>query len=369
MTTRQPIPFLDIGKQYDSIREDAVEAFKRIADSTAYCQGPETLAFEKEFAEWSKASHCVSVNSGTSALHLALHCLDIKEGDEVITVPMTFVSTAWAILYVNAKPVFVDIDPIRRTMNPKQLENAITPRTKAIIPVHLYGMPADMNYIMEIADRHNIPVIEDAAQAHGATYKDRQVGAFGAASCFSFYPGKNLGALGEGGALLTESSDIAERARRLRNHSQPERYHHDELGYNYRMDSIQAAMLRIKLKRLRAWNEARSKHAKKYRELLSGLPIGLPQEPEDSSSAWHLFVIETPERDKLAQALKDEGIMTGLHYPIPLHLQAAFEYLGYSEGEFPITEKLAKECLSLPLFPELTIEQIERVSNSIHKFF
>lgn len=359
------IPLLDLRAQYHVIREEALAAFDEIAESTAYAQGPAAKQFEQEFAAWCGVDHCVSVNTGTSALHLALRCLDIGPGDEVITVPMTFIATAWAIYYVGAKPVFVDIDPVRRTMDPNQLAKAITPRTKAIIPVHLYGQVADMQPILEIADKHGVPVIEDAAQAHGAQYQGRRAGMFGAMACFSFYPGKNLGALGEGGALVTNHKRYAERSRQLRNHAQSERYFHDELGYNYRMDSLQAAMLSLKLKHLDRWNLARAFRAIRYAELLDGLPITLPHRWHDSQSAWHCYVIESDHRDDIRAALTEASIDSGLHYPVPLHLQQACLDLGYRKGDFPNSERLSRRCLSLPMFAELTDGQMQRVATTI----
>jgi dTDP-4-amino-4,6-dideoxygalactose transaminase len=359
------IPLLDLKAQYHVIKAEAALAFAQIAESTAYAQGPAAKAFEDEFAAFCGVDHCVGVNTGTSALHLALRCLDIGPGDEVITVPMTFIATAWAVYYVGAKPVFVDIDPVRRTMDPAQLEKAITPKTKAIIPVHLYGQMADMAPILEIAERHGIPVIEDAAQAHGASYHGLRAGAHGCMSCFSFYPGKNLGAMGEGGALVTHDQRYAERARQLRNHAQSERYHHDEVGYNYRMDSLQAAILSLKLKHLHRWNVARAFRAQRYNELLEGLPLILPQKFADSRSVWHCYVIESDERDRLREALTKAEIESGLHYPVPLHLQKACADLGYQRGDFPHSEQLGQRCLSLPIFAELTDDQVQRVANTL----
>src|SRR5262249_12835232 len=251
-----PVQYLDLQSQYDPLRKEVLTALEEICESSKFAQGPATSNFETEFAAYCGVDHCVSLNSGTSALHLALRCLDVGPGDEVVAPSMTFIATAWAISYVGAKPVFVDIHPVRRTMDPDKLEAAITTRTKAIVPVHLYGMPAEMDRIMAIAERHGLPVIEDAAQAHGAKYRGKRVGQFGRIACFSFYPGKNLGAYGEGGALITNDASIAERARSLRDHAQSHRYFHDEIGYNYRMDSFQGAVLSIKLKRLDSWNAA-----------------------------------------------------------------------------------------------------------------
>jgi len=361
----EKIPLLDLPAQYRAVREEALAAFDRISASAAFAQGPDTAAFEKDFAAWCGAAECVGANTGTSALHLALHCLDIGPGDEVITAPMTFVATAWAISYVGAKPIFVDIDPGRRTLDPALLEKAITSRTKAIMPVHLYGLMADMDPIMDIASRHGIPVVEDAAQAHGARYKGKRAGTIGLMGCFSFYPGKNLGAFGEGGALVTDDPALAARARRLRNHAQGERYYHEELGYNYRMDSIQGAVLSLKLRKLDDWNRARGRHAQMYSSLLADLPLGLPATFPDSVSVWHLYVVESEQRDRLRHILSDGGIETGLHYPVPLHLQRAYSGLRHREGDFPASEELARRCLSLPMFPEMNEAQIERVVQTL----
>ncbi len=363
------IPLLDLRAQYHAIRDEACAMFDKIAESTAYAQGPATVTFEEEFARMCGVDHCVTVNTGTSALHLALRCLDIGPGDEVITVPMTFIATAWAVYYVGAKPVFVDIDPARRTMDPALLEKAITPRTKAIIPVHLYGQMADMKPILEIARRHDIPVIEDACQAHGATYEGKRAGAHGCMAAFSFYPGKNLGGLGEGGGLVTNSETYAMRSRRLRNHAQGERYYHDEVGYNYRMDTLQAAMLSLKLKHLERWNIARAFRAMRYHELLADLPLTLPTKFEDSQSVWHCYVIESDRRDAIRQSLTDANIDSGLHYPMPLHLQKACADLGHKQGDFPHTERLSERCLSLPMYAELSDEQVQRVAAAVRKAF
>lgn len=361
------IPFLDLKAQFRQVRSEVSDALEAVCESASFVQGPPTAQFERAFAAYCGVEHCVTVNSGTSALHVALRCLDIGPGDEVITVPFTFVATVWAISYVGATPVFVDVDSVRRTMDPCQIESAITPRTKAIIPVHLYGMPVEMAPVLSVANKYGIPVVEDAAQAHGARYKGRRVGQFGCIACFSFYPGKNLGACGEGGALVTNSERFATRARRLRDHAQGQRYHHDETGYNYRMDSIQGSILNIKLKHLDAWNAARVSHARRYQELLRGLPIRVPESFADSESIWHLFVVEHPERDLLRQRLTEAGIDTGLHYPIPIHLQKAFAGLGYRRGDFPVSERLAESCLSLPMFAELTESQLEAVSQVVRE--
>jgi dTDP-4-amino-4,6-dideoxygalactose transaminase len=359
----ETVPYLDLHAQYGALRAEILEALEEICDSTSFAQGPATADFEAKFAAYCGVDHCVSVNSGTSALHLALRCLDVGPGDEVVTVSMTFIATAWAISYVGATPVFVDIDPVRRTLNPDKLEAAITSRTKAIIPVHLYGMPADMDRIMAISERHGLPVIEDAAQAHGARYRGRRVGEFGQIASFSFYPGKNLGAYGEGGALITNDASLARRARSLRDHAQSQKYLHDEIGYNYRMDSFQGAVLSIKLKYLDEWNTARMDCAGHYTELLKDSSYKLPAHISDSECVWHCYVIESPARDRVRSALQDVGIQSAVHYPMPVHLQKAYAHLGYRSGDLPVTEALCEHCLSLPIYPELSKEKISRVAS------
>jgi len=356
------VPYLDLQAQYDSIRTEVLTALEDICESTRFAQGPASSDFEAKFAAYCGVDHCVSLNSGTSALHVALRCLNLGPGDEIVTVSMTFIATAWAISYVGATPVFVDVDPVRRTMDPVKLEAAITPRTKAIIPVHLYGMSAEMDRIMAIAERHGLPVIEDAAQAHGAKYRGKRVGQFGQIACFSFYPSKNLGAYGEGGALITNDTRIAQRARSLRDHGQSQRYLHDEIGYNYRMDSFQAAVLSIKLKHLDVWNAARIDRARYYTDLLKDSSYRLPAHISDSECVWHCYVIEAPERDRVRSALQDVGIQSAVHYPVPIHLQKAYAHLGYRSGDLPVTEALCEHCLSLPIYPELSKEKISRVA-------
>jgi len=374
MATRQnraenktTVPYVDLQAQYRSIRSEVLKALEEVCESARFVQGPKTLKFEEEFAAYGGVNYCVSLNSGTSALHLALRCLDIGPGDEVITVAMSFIATAWAISYVGATQVFIDIDAARRTMSPTKLEAAITPRTKAIIPVHLYGMPAEMDRINAIAVQHGIPIIEDAAQAHGARYRGKRVGQFGKIACFSFYPGKNLGAYGEGGALTTNDTLIAQRARSLRDHAQNERYFHDEIGYNYRMDSFQAAVLAIKLKQLDSWNAIRAGRAACYAKLLKDSSYKLPTHFPDCECIWHCYVIECQDRDSVRHALQEAGIETGLHYPLPIHLQKAYAFLGYRRGDLPVTEALCDRCLSLPMSAELTDEQISAVVAALRK--
>jgi dTDP-4-amino-4,6-dideoxygalactose transaminase len=359
----ETVPYLDLRAQYQSLRCEVLSAFEEICELTNFAQGRATSEFETQFAAYCAIDHCVSLNSGTSALHLALRCLDVGPGDEVVTVSMTFIATAWAVSYVGATPVFVDIDPVRRTLNPDNLQAAITSRTKAIIPVHLYGMPAEMDRIMAIAERNGVPVIEDAAQAHGATYQGRRVGQFGQIACFSFYPSKNLGAYGEGGALITNDASIAQRARSLRDHGQSQRYLHDEVGYNYRMDSFQGAVLSTKLKHLDEWNTARINRARQYAELLKDSSYKLPAHIPDSECVWHCYVIETSERDRVRSGLQDVGIQSAVHYPVPVHLQKAYAHLNYQSGDLPVTEALCEHCLSLPIYPELSKEKISRVAS------
>jgi len=359
------VPYLDLKAQYQALRPEILAALEAVCESTRFAQGPPTVEFEKAFAAYCGVRQCVTLNSGTSALHLALVCLDIGPGDEVITVPFTFIATAWAISYVGAKPVFVDVDPARRTLDPAKLEAAITPRTKAIIPVHLFGLTADMDAINAIAARHGIPVVEDAAQAHGAGYRGRRAGQLGRLAAFSFYPGKNLGAYGEGGALVTDDEKFAARARALREHGQSQRYYHDELGYNYRMDSFQAAVLNVKLKHLEAWTKARQECARRYGKLLSGSNVVLPSMFAGSDSVWHCYVVEIDHRDEVRQRLGDAGIETGVHYPVPIHLQKAYAALGHRRGDFPVSERLSERCLSLPIYPELGEEQMRCVANHL----
>ena len=363
------VPYLDLPAQIRALRPELDAAIARTLDHCSFCLGPDVAQFEKDFARFCNAEHCVAFNSGTSALHIAMRLLNIGPGDEVITTPATFVATSWAISYVNAKPVYVDIEDATFNMDPARVEKAITPRTKAILPVHLYGHPVDLDPLLEICKRHNLPLVEDAAQAHGATYKGRAIGTFGVMSEFSFYPGKNLGACGEGGALVTNNAAFASRARALREHGSTQRYYHDEIGYNYRMEGIQGAVLGVKLKHLDTWTRERRRVAHRYNELLAGTPLQLPLEAKYAQSAWHLYVVRHPRRDELKKHLEANHVGCALHYPLPLHLQKAYAYLGYKEGDFPVAEKAARECLSLPIYPELTEAQIQRVVSVIKDFF
>jgi len=364
-----PIPYLDLPAQIRLLRPELDAAIGRVLDNCSFCLGPEVTRFEKDFARYSKAEHCIGFNNGTSALHIALRLLNVGPGDEVITTPFTFVATSWAIAYVGARPVFVDIEDQTFNIDPALIEQAITPRTRAILPVHLYGHPVHLDPLLEISRKFNLPLVEDAAQAHGATYRGRSVGTFGRMSCYSFYPGKNLGACGEGGALLTNDSALAERARSLRDHGSSTRYYHDEIGYNYRMEGIQGAVLGVKLGYLDSWTQGRRRVARKYEQLLSETPLKLPREADYAQSARHLYVVRHPKRNQLKALLEEREIGCGLHYPVPLHLQKAFQYLGYSSGDFPVAERAARECLSLPIYPELTDDAIQAVTGVIKEFF
>jgi len=359
------IPLVDLTAQYSQIKSDVGDAISRVLEAGQYVLGEEVSAFEEEFASYCGARHGVAVNSGTSALHLALLAAAVGPGDEVVTVPFTFVATVAAIRYTGARPVFVDIDPESFTMNIDRVEAAITSRTKAVLPVHLYGQPADMDPLLDIARHYGLTVIEDAAQAHGAEYRGRRVGGIGDLGCFSFYPGKNLGAYGEGGIVVTNNSEYAAAIRMLRNWGQAGKYHHAVKGYNYRMDAIQGAILRVKLPHLQAWNDSRRLHAARYDELLAGERLLTPHQMSYARHVYHIYAIRTPARETLQRALQSRGIQTGIHYPIPVHLQQAHTDLGYRRGDFRCSEEAAGEVLSLPMFAELTCDQQQCVAEAI----
>lgn len=365
----EAVPYLDLKAQMRPIRAELDAAIARTLDNCSFCLGPDVAQFEKDFASLIGTKHCIAMNSGTSALHIAMLLLGIKPGDEVITTPFTFVATSWAISYVGAKPVYVDIDDATFNLDPKLVERAITPRTKAIMPVHLYGHPVDLDPLLEIAKKHNLPLVEDTAQAHCAKYKSRTVGTMGAMSCYSFYPGKNLGAAGEGGALLVNDDAMAARARALREHGSTVRYYHDEVGFNYRMEGIQGAVLGVKVKHILNWTAGRQRVAHRYHELLAGTPLQLPREASWAESAYHLYVVRHPKRDELKKHLEANSVGCALHYPLPLHLQKCYANLGYKPGDFPVSEKAARECLSLPIYPEMTDAQIQRVAEVVKGFF
>jgi dTDP-4-amino-4,6-dideoxygalactose transaminase len=362
------IPFVDLKAQYQSIKEEVNAAIQGVLDSCAFTLGPEVVAFEQEFAAFSGSKFGMGVNTGTSALHMALLAAGVGRGDEVITVPFTFMATVSSIDYCGATPVLVDIDPVTFTMDPAQLEAAITPRTKAIIPVHLYGQCADMDPIMAIARKHGLVVIEDACQAHGAEYKGQRAGSIGDMGCFSFYPGKNLGAAGEGGMVVTANPEFAKTVRMLRDWGAEKKYHHVLKGYNFRMEGIQGAVLRVKLRHLEKWTEARRAAARRYDAALPGAGVGLPKQMDWARHVYHIYAVRTTERAALQEHLTAHGVQTGIHYPFPVHLLPAFADLGYAAGRFPHSERAANEVLSLPMFPELTAEQTSAVCAAVHAF-
>lgn len=361
-----PIPFVDLKAQYHSIKPEIDEAVGRVLESSQFVLGAEVAAFEKDFAAYCGVDNAIGVNSGTSALHLALLAAGVGPGDEVITVSFTFVATVAAICYTGAKPVFVDIDPHSFTMDVSKIEAAITPKTKVILPVHLYGQCADMDPILEIARKHKLVVIEDSAQAHGAEYKGRKTGSMGDMGCFSFYPGKNLGAYGEGGMITTNNPEYTRTMRMLRDWGAEKKYQHVLKGYNYRLEGIQGAILHVKLKYLDSWSEARRSHAALYSKLLAGSKVVTPEVMPYGKPVFHVYAVRTTNRENLMAYLTNAGIQHGIHYPIPVHLLPAHADLGYKEGDFPESEKAANQVLSLPMFPELTDEQIKVVTDAIH---
>ena len=364
------VPFLDLVAQHRLLEAELVDVFRRAVRQAAFVGGPEVEAFEREFAAFVSAPACVAVNSGTDALRFAFLGLGIKPGDEVITVPNTFIATTESISQAGGVVRFVDVTPDTLTLDPAALEAAITPRTVGIVPVHLYGQPCDMAPIMAAAQRHGLWVVEDAAQAHGAEYGGQPVGSLGALACWSFYPGKNLGSCGEGGALTGSDPALLTRARQLREHGQSRKYIHEMEGYNGRLHAIQAGFLRVKLRHLSTWNEGRRRAAAQYGRALAGIEgIQLPVEAAFAKHVYHLYVIRAERREQLQKYLSEQGIGTGLHYPRPLHLQNAYRHLNLPEGSFPVTEKAAQEILSLPMFPELTDGQIDRVAQAIREFY
>jgi dTDP-4-amino-4,6-dideoxygalactose transaminase len=362
------IPLVDLKKQYESIKPEIDDAIAGVVESTQFILGPQVAAFEADFANYCQAKFALGVNSGTSALHLAMLAAGIGPGDEVITVSYTFVATAAAVAYTGARPVFVDIDPATCNIDVSQIEGAITPRTKAIMPVHLYGNCADMDPILDIASNHNLIVIEDAAQAHGAEYKGRRAGSMGDIACFSFYPGKNLGAYGEAGAIVTNNEQYVDVLKPLRDQGQSEKYFHTMVGYNYRMEALQGAVLGVKLKHLDDWNAARRKHAAVYRRELMNSGVRMLDERFEYKSVHHVFPLFTTQRDELREYLLNEDISTGLHYPIPVHLQPGFVGVGHKAVELPETERACKEVLSVPMYPELEDEAVLRIAASVRTF-
>ncbi len=362
------IPLVDLKAQYQSIKPEIDAAVGRVLETGAFALGPAVADFEKQFAPYCGTAFAAGVNSGTSALHLALLALGIGRGDEVIAPAMTFIATVSAVDYSGARPVLVDVEPGTCTMDPAKIEAAITPRTKAILPVHLYGQCADMDPILDIAKRHGLPVLEDAAQAHGAEYKGRRAGSMGVMGCFSFYPGKNLGAAGEGGAVVTRDAALDKHIRVLRDWGMERKYHHDFKGFNYRMEGIQGAVLGVKMKYIEEWTEKRRAAAAAYRLRLAGLSgIRLPEEAADRRHVYHVFAVFVKDRDAVLKQLQEAGVGAGIHYPIPVHLQKCFSELGHSQGDFPVSETIGSEELSLPLFPEITEAQIQDVTEALNR--
>jgi dTDP-4-amino-4,6-dideoxygalactose transaminase len=359
------IPLVDLKAQYAGIKPEIDAAIERVVNNTSFIMGKEVTEFEQKFASYVEAQAAVGVASGTAALHLSLLACGVGPGDEVITTAHTFMATSEPISQIGAKPVFVDIDPDTYNIDANLVEQAITPRTKAIIPVHLYGQPAQLDDLLEVARRHNLSLIEDAAQAHGAEYKGRRCGSIGDLACFSFYPGKNLGAYGDAGAVTGNNEELLARVRKLRDHGRTSKYEHDEIGFGERLDGLQAAILGAKLPHLEAWTEARRSHAKLYNELLADCDVVTPYELEEARHVYHLYVIRTPRRDKVLAHLKSKGVDAGIHYPVPLHRQPAYLKQGYGDLSLPLTEQASAEVLSLPLFPELTYEQIAYVAEAV----
>jgi dTDP-4-amino-4,6-dideoxygalactose transaminase len=364
------VPFVDIAAQQRVVEAEVAAAVGEVLPAAQFILGPQVAAFERAFADFVETRHAVGVSSGLDALRLALLALDVGQGDEIILPVNTYIATALAVSAIGARPVLVDCDRHTYQLAVEQVEAAVTPRTKAVIPVHLTGQAADMDPLLAVADRHGLHVIEDAAQAHGARYGGRPCGSVGALGCFSFYPSKNLGACGDAGMVVTGDAALAERVRRLRNYGQTAKYRHTEQGLNARLDTIQAAILLAKLGRLTGWNQARAVHAQAYRDRLDGVGDLAFQHPASSSThVWHLFVVETERRDALRDHLAAAGVQTGIHYPVPLHLQGAYAGLGHKRGDFPQAELLADRMLSLPMYPELTEEQVDLVTGEIEQFF
>ena len=359
------VPLVDLKAQYAAIKDEIDTAMRAIVENATFIMGEPVKRFDAAFAAYCTARHCIGTSSGTTALHLALLACDIRPGDEVITTPHTFIATTEAISHAGADPVFVDIDPATYTVDPEKIAKAVTPRTKAILPVHLYGHPADMDPIVEVARAHGLKVIEDAAQAHGAEYKGRRAGVLGDVAVFSFFPGKNLGAYGDSGALVTNDDDVAERARLLVNHGRKSKYEHLIEGYNYRPDALQSAILEVKLRHLDSWTEQRRAHAARYDRLLHGASLTTPVQAPWAKHVYHLYVVCVPDRDSILKRLQQDAIEAGIHYPIPLHLQPAYSRLGHREGDFPATEEAAGSVLSLPLYPEMTAEIVDFVAGSL----
>jgi dTDP-4-amino-4,6-dideoxygalactose transaminase len=363
------IPLVNLKKQYAPLKDEIISGIEHVFEGMQLFLGENVQALEKDFAQFCEAGFGVGVSDGTSALHVILRAMDIGPGDEVITVSQTFIATVEAILLAGAKPVFVDIDPVTYLMDVTQVEAKITPHTKAILPVHLYGQIVDMDPLLDLASKYHLRIIEDACQAHGAEYKGRKAGTLGDAAGFSFYYSKNLGGYGEGGFITTNDPELYRRARMIRDHGSERRYYHDLVGMNARLDEIQAVVLRAKLPHLAEWNQQRRAHAALYNQLLQGSPAIIPVEQAGNTHIYHLYVVRVPKRDELQVWLKERGIFTGIHYPVPNHLQPAMKSLGYKQGDFPVTEQVVGDIISLPMFAELTDEEIETVAGSVKEFY
>ena len=359
------VKFVDLHALHAPLMEEFRLVFERVLENSSYILGSEVTRFEEAFAAYLGAAHCIAVTNGTAALELALLAMGVGPGDEVITVPNTFIATAEAVSAVGARPVFVDVDPVSYNMDPTLVERAITPRTRVLLPVHLYGQTADMQPLLEIAARHGLKVLEDACQAHGAEYKGKKCGTMGVAGCFSFYPGKNLGALGEGGGIVTSDPELAARMRLLRDHGSLRKYEHSVPGYNFRLEGLQGGFLAVKLPHLDGWNDRRRRAALHYDNLLAGNGIITPVEMPYAHHVYHLYIIQADDREQLRKDLNAAGVETGLHYPGPLHLQEAYKSLGYKQGDFPVCERLAGRILSLPMHPDISRDEVEYVVSVI----
>lgn len=362
------IPMVDLTGQYKYLKKDIWKRLKKLMSSSSFILGREVSEFEAEFAAYCKRKYAVGVSSGTSALHLALEVMGSR-GKNVITTPLTFIATCEAIVQSGANIKWIDIEPEYFTINSDNIESVSPKEAEILLPVHLYGQPARMDKIQNIAAKYNLKIVEDCAQAHGSYYAGKKVGSLGEIGCFSFYPGKNLGAYGDAGCVVCDDKETADQVKRLRNHGSTDKYYHTELGYNYRLDALQAAVLRVKLKYLDEWNEARREKARLYNEALQGLPVKTPQVRRDATHVYHLYTLLAPQRDRLTLKLKEAGISTAVHYPIPVHLQPAFSYLGYKEGDFPEAEKISRQCLSLPMYPELRKSDIIYITDKIREFY
>lgn len=362
------IPLVDLKKQYRSIKKEIDGAIQNVINDSAFTDGPYVEKFEKHFAKFVGTKHAICLNSGTSALHLALYVLPIARGDEVILPVNTFIATAWAVSYLGAKPVFVDCTKDTWQIDASQIEARVSKKTKAVIGVHLFGQPFDIDAVMKITRKYNLFLIEDCAQAHGARYKGKRVGTFGDMGCFSFYPSKNLGAYGEGGAVVTNTATFANRIRMLRNHGSKEKYHHEEIGFNMRMEGIQAAVLDVKLKHLKSWNKRKQLIAQKFQTAIKNPLVTIQYQPAWGRSVYYVFVVTVPRRKRFMSYLETHGIHSSIHYPIPCHLQKAYEHLGYKKGDFPVAEHFSDHCVSIPLYPEMTDKEIEKVINTVNSY-